>query len=403
MNVFRMAWRNVWRNKRRTLVTVTAMILALWVELIYAGLVPGFIADMERGVVELEIGDVQIHAPGFVDNPSIFTAMPDADALVRDLEAAGLPASARLLGGGLAASGDASAGVALTGIDPAQDARVSLLPQHVAEGTWLDPADPKGVVLGKRLAKTLNAHPGAEVVIVSQAADGSLANDLFTVRGVLGAVAQGTDRGAVLMNAAAFRELMSFPEGAHLILMRRGDLDLTAAKAKAVQVAAGQDVRSWKELLPVVAQMTEATASVVYIFFTIIYIAVGILILNAMLMAVFERIREFGVLKAIGMGPVQVLSLILIEAFYQIGIAMAVGCLLGAPAMYGMATHGINVAWLGGADVMGVAMGEVWHGIYTVESVAPPLVLLWVIAGGATLYPALKAAWIDPIRAMRYR
>lgn len=403
MNLFRMAWRNVWRNRRRTLVTITAMTLALWVELIYAGLIPGYMADMEQGIVDLEVGDLQVHAPGFLTSPSLYTAVPDSDALVARLEERGFPASARLLGGGLAAAGESSAGVALRGVDPAHDARVSRLAEHIAEGTWLDPADPRGVVLGRRLARTLGVKPGAELVVVSQAADGSLANDLYTVRGVLSPVAQATDRATVLMNAAAFRELMAFPEGAHQIVVRRGAVDLAAAAEQVRALAPGQDVQTWRELMPVVAQMLESTAGIVYVFFFIIYIAVAILILNAMLTSVFERIREFGVLKAIGAGPVRVLSLILAESGIQTAVAMAAGLALAAPMMWYTQVHGIDIGFLAGTDVMGVAMDDLWHGIYTPATIGPPLVLLWVIAGVAVLYPALKAAWIDPVRAMRHR
>jgi len=293
--------------------------------------------------------------------------------------------------------------VALRGIDVLRDASVSRLPEVVADGEWLDPADPEGVVLGKRLAKTLNAKPGSELIVVSQAKDGSMANDLYTVRGVLGSVAQGTDRAAVLMNAEAFRELMSFPTGAHQIVLRRGDSELNAVADAARAIAPELDTKTWKELMPTVATMMEATQGMIFIFYFIVYIAVGILILNAMLTAVFERIREFGVLKAIGAGPTKVLGLILVEGAVQAAAATVLGLLLAAPGMWYLTVHGINAGAMGGIDAAGVAMAEIWYGIYSVESCAGPLVLLWFMTLAAVIYPALKAAWINPIRAMRYR
>lgn len=410
MNIFTMAWRNVWRNTRRSLVTIAAMTLALCVELLYSGLVTGYLQGMEDDVLDLEVGDLQIFAGDYVDRPSMYTAIKNPDALLTQLDEVGYPASARLLGGGLAAAGEYSAGIALRGVDVSRDARVSLIGEKVAEGTWLDPADPHGVVVGRRLAKTLEVEPGDELVILSQAADGSMANDLYTVRGVLMGVADATDRTAIFMTAPAFRELMVFPQGAHQMVVRRPEdvgLETAAATVQRFSRDLGDfgdlDVKTWKQLMPVVASMLESTQGLILIVFFIIYIAVGILILNAMLMAVFERIREFGVLKALGAGPLRVVGLILVESAIQACVAIIAGVTLALPGMWYLSTAGINVGRLGGMSAMGVAMRPVWYGIYTIGTLSGPLIMLLVIVFLAALYPALKAAWIRPVEAMRYQ
>jgi putative ABC transport system permease protein len=134
-----------------------------------------------------------------------------------------------------------------------------------------------------------------------------------------------------------------------------------------------------------------------------VYLAVAILILNAMLMVVFERIREFGVLKAIGAGPLRVFGLILVESLLQACMALVIGVTLALPGMWFLSTRGIDVGDLGGIDMAGVAMRPMWHGIYTLETVQTPIVLLFVIVVIAVLYPALKASWIQPVQAMRHR
>lgn len=403
MNVMKMAWRNVLRNRRRSVITVGAMGFALFVELLYAGLVPGYMRAMEEDVTQLEVGDVQIHAEGYLDVPSLYTFMEDSDAIVERIDALGYPATARLLGGGLAASGEFSAGIALRGVDVASHDQVLKVGERVAQGAWLDAADIKGVVVGKRLARTLNVEPGAELLVLSQATDGSMANDLYTVRGVLSGIADGTDRATVYLNAAAFRELMVMPTGAHEIVVRRprGD-DLDAVTAAVAEAAPGHDVKSWKELMPIIAQMLQSVEGMIYILYFIIYVAVGILILNAMLMAVFERIREFGVLKAIGAGPVLVMSLILVEGAIQAVAALVIGTVAALPGMYYIGNHGIDLG-IGGMDVMGVSMRQVWYGVYEPQYLAGPMMMLMFMVGFAVLYPALKAAWISPVSAMRYR
>ena len=188
MNLFKMAWRNLWRNRRRSVVTIGAMSFALLILLLYAGIVEGLLVAMEDDVLDYEVGDLQVFAAGYLDNPSLYSRIDDPEAVLAALDAAGYPASARLLAGGLAAAGDLSAGVSFRGVDVEREARVSRVHERIAEGEWLDPGDARGVVLGRRLARILEARPGDELVVLSQGADGSIANDLFTVRGVLGTV-----------------------------------------------------------------------------------------------------------------------------------------------------------------------------------------------------------------------
>jgi ABC-type lipoprotein release transport system permease subunit len=274
----------------------------------------------------------------------------------------------------------------------------------VATGRWLDAREPKGVVVGRRLARTLSVAPGDELVVLSQAADGSLANDLFTVRGVLKGIADGVDRSAVFMTEETFRELMVFPRGAHQVIARRPAgtaLDVAAVTVR--EAAPGLDVRTWRELLPTVALMFDSARGMITIVVLVVYLAVGILVLNAMLMAVFERIREFGVIKALGVGPGGVFRLILTESFLQAGLAMLAGLVLSLPAMWYLAKYGIDTGKMGGMAVMGLAVDPVWYGVYRPDTVALPVVMLVVVVAIAVLYPALKAAWIRPVKAMHHR
>ena len=409
MSVWKMAWRNVWRNKRRSAVTIGAMTFALVVEILYTGLIPGFMESMQSDIVDLELGEMQVFAEDYLERPSLYTTIEDPDALLAKLDEAGYAASARLMGGGLAAAGEFSAGVAFRGVDIERDAKVTLVQEKLHAGTWLDASDPKGVVVGRQLSKTLGVEPGSELIVLSQGADGSMANDLFTVRGVLSSIAAGTDRSVVYMHDTTFRELMVLPTGAHQLIVRTpADVETEAGKEEVVALAASVspdiNVMTWKELNPIVAQMMEGTRGMIMIVLFIVYIAVGILILNAMLMAVFERIREFGVLKAIGVGPLKVFSLIMVESLLQATVALIVGLLLAAPGMWYLSTIGIPAGALGGTDMMGVAMRPVWYGIYYAEDIiGGPVFLLFFVIFFSVLYPAAKAAWIQPVSAMTHQ
>lgn len=403
MSVWSMAWRNLWRNARRTGVTIAAMAFALWVMVLYSGLVQGMIAGMQGDVLDFEVGELQAWRPGYDDDPSLDHRIPDTTAAVAALEGAGFRVAPRLLAGGLAAHGDQSAGVVFRGIDVARDGATLRLSERLADGAWLDPTDPKGVVVGRRLARTLAVKPGDELVALSQGADGSVANDLFTVRGVLGTVGDATDRAAVFLVEEAFRELMVVPEGAHLLILRAPP-GRTPDEARALALATTPDleVRTWRQLMPIVAQMLDGTQATLFIVFVVVYLAIGILILNAMLMAVFERIREFGVMKAIGVGPGLVFRLILVETAMQVGLAMAVGLTLAAPCAVWLARVGLNVGALSGTSMLGMAFPPRWKGIYTPETVAGPVLVLLLIVSGAVIWPAVKAARLRPLDAMRY-
>jgi ABC-type lipoprotein release transport system permease subunit len=359
---------------------------------------------MERIIVDLEMGDLQIHAEDYRNDPSIYTAIEEPAPLLAKLDSAGYRASARLLATGLAAAGDCSSGVGFIGVDAARDAEVSDVHVHVAEGSWLDPEVPAGVVIGRRLARTLNVSLGDELVVLSQAADGSMANELYEVRGVLKSIGDAVDRTGVFMTDSSFRELFVFPDGAHRIIVRTPDsVELTAASTEIKGIAAGLEVKTWRELHPTLASYQDSASSVIYVMFMIVYIAIGIVILNAMLMAVFERIREFGVIKALGVGPGGVLGLIFAESAIQTGVALVVGLLLSAPGSWYLAAEGFELTSMAGVSIAGVAFDPVWRSSISVETYTGPVFTMVIIVAIAVLYPAIKAARIRPVEAIHHQ
>ena len=404
MGILKMAWRNIGRNRRRTAVTVGAMTLGLFAMVVYMAMMEGMLNDMEETIVEIDLGDLQIHAPTYLDDPSLYTVVDDVDALLGGLDAAGFRASARLVGAGLAAAHDSAAGASLRGVNVEDDARVSVIPTRLAEGAWLDDGDPFGVVVGRRLARSLNLALGDELVVLSQATDGGIANDLYTVRGILGTVSDGVDRAAVFLTEGAFRELFFMPSGAHEIVVRKPDeLDLDAALEAAQGLAPGLDTRSWRSLVPTIATYLDSARAAMGIISAVVYIVIAILILNAMLMAVFERIREFGVLKALGVEPRQVLALIFVESAMQTGLALVAGMVLTVPMLWYLSEFGIDTGALGGVTVMGSTFATVWRASASSAAFVIPTMTLVVLVLLAVIYPALKAARISPVEAMRHQ
>lgn len=405
MNITKMAWRNVWRNKRRSLVSIAAMSFALWVLLLYSGLIMGYLQGMTGDLIEGGVGDMQVMHSEYKKRPSIYSFVEDTESLMKTLEKSGYRVSAQLLGGGLAAAGEYSSGVSLYGIEPIRYLRTSNVHEKLAKGKWIDSNDLSGVVIGKHLARTLEVSVGDELLLLSQATDGSMANDLYTVKGILATVGDAVDRTGIYMNASTFREFMVFPSGSHQLVIRLpvGVEQQAGREAVAALLSSHDKVLTWQELYPTIATMIQSTEGVVYILYFIFYVAIGILILNSMLMAVFERVKEFGVLKAIGLEPFKVLLLIALEAAIQIVMAVIVGTIVALPAMAYLSIYGINMGQMGGMNVAGMSMAQIWYGIYTLESSMVPVIMLIFMAGTATIYPALKAAWIKPVTAMRHQ
>ena len=404
MGILKMAWRNIGRNRRRTAVTVGAMTLGLFAMVIWFAMLEGMLNDMEETIVEVDVGDLQMHAPTYLDDPSLYTVIDDVDALLPRLAAAGFRASARLVGAGLAAAHDSAAGASLRGVDVEDDARVSVIATRLAEGAWLDDGDPAGVVVGRRLARSLNLALGDELVVLSQATDGGIANDLYTVRGILDSVSDGVDRSAVFLTEAAFRELFFMPAGAHEIVVRKSDdVELAAAVETAQGLAPDLDTQSWRSLMPTIATYLDSARAAMGLVSAVIYIVIAILILNAMLMAVFERIREFGVLKALGVEPRQVLALIFVESGLQTGLALVAGMVLAVPTLWYLAEFGIDTGALGGVTVIGASFATVWRASASPAAFITPATTLVVLVLLAVIYPAMKAARISPVETMRHQ
>ena len=240
-----------------------------------------------------------IHPQGYRDDPDIYKRITNTAHILQQLEQQGFKAAPRLYAFGLMATHSTSSGAHIRGIDMQHEKMVTKLYQHVAVGSWLDEAKPNAVVLGKKIAATLGVNIGDELVFVGQSADGFMANDIFYVQGILKAVSDGIDRSAVFMAEQTFRELMAIPSGTHEIVLRRPNpqTDLTQLTTQVQKLVPEYEVKNWKELMPAIARLLETADIQSLIMMSITYIAVATIILNAMLMTVFERMHEFGIMK----------------------------------------------------------------------------------------------------------
>jgi ABC-type lipoprotein release transport system permease subunit len=406
MRILTLASRNVRRNWHRSLVTMLAMAFACFIMIFFASLMEGMMLGSERSVVAMNMGDIQIHAHGYRDDPDLYSRIDNAEDLVGALQEQGYRATSRIYGYGLLAANMASSGVQLRGIDLEHEMQVTELYKHVSSGQWLDKGDANGVVLGVKLAGTLGVTLGDELVFVGQSADGYMANDLFRVRGILKSVSDGIDRMGMFMPMQTLRELMVIPEGAHEVVVIRADrtADLAEETAKVEMLAKDLEVKNWKQLMPVIARMIETADVQIMIMLVIFYIAVATVVLNAMLMTVFERIHEFGIMKALGVSPMQLVALVFAETFILTLLAAIIGLISGWWVSGYYQIHGIDLSGFAGPiSFGGIAFDPLWYAAVTPKALIYPVLFLLIVAAVAVIYPAIKAALLRPVKAIYFR
>lgn len=380
------------------------MAFALGMMIIYLSLMDGFNRSMADNAVSMQMGSIQVHAPEYLETKSVYKMMSNPGDYIRAINSQGFKAVPRLFSSGLAAKDESSAGVLIEGVDASAENWAFKMPRQLMDGKWLDSSDPKGVVIGKRLANSLSTKIGDEIVIVSQAADGSIANDLFRVRGILKSVNEITDRAGFIMPISTFRDLMVIPEGAHEIaVMIPAGYDLDSAIGVVKRICRGQDIRSWQLLNPALANIINLFQVVMIFLIIITFIAISIVILNAMLMAVFERIREYGMMKALGVTPFDIFYMVIIEILVQTTAAAIIGMAFGIPLAISLETYGIDLSVLvEGGTISGIAVNIALFSYLSAFDVLTPLAALFVFSLTAGAIPAVRAARLDPVRAIHY-
>lgn len=402
LNTLQYGWRNLWRNTRRTCITLVAVTLSTAILIASYGLMDGLMKHAVSNATNLMVGEVQVHAPGYLADQSIYRALTEPDLILRAAKQKNVAAAPRRYGYGLVAVGSKSAGARFWGVEPALERTTFDLAQHLDQGRFLSEAPERGVVLGQKLARSLQAQIGSELVVVVQAADGSLGNDLYTVTGILKSAGDSIDRNAALIHATDFVELFVSGERIHEVALNsRGMMSLDRLKAMLSIAAPEEEIKSWPQLMPEVSDMVNLFDAFIWIFGLIFLLAAGMGVMNTMLMATYERIREFGILMALGATPWRIIMDVAVEAIVLAALGTVCGTILGLAGSYYLQEVGLDLSIFAGTySVGGVAFDPIWRATISAEMVCIPVVLMLIISLVACLYPAALAARLDPVRAI---
>lgn len=402
MNSLQYGWRNLWRNTRRTCITLAAVCLSTAILMASYGLMDGLMQHAVSNATNLVVGEVQVHAQGYRADHSIYKALNEPDLILQAAKQKNVAAAPRRYGYGLVAVGTKSAGARFWGVEPASERTTFDLAQHLQEGRFLSETTQRGVVLGQKLARSLQAQIGSEIVVVVQAADGSLGNDLYTVTGILKAAGDSIDRNAALIHAADFVELFVSGERIHEVAFNsRGMVSPEGLTALLSIAAPEEEIKSWRQLMPEVSDMVNLFDAFIWIFGLIFLLAAGMGVMNTMLMATYERIREFGILKALGATPWGIIRDVAAEALMLAALGTILGTILGLAGSYYLQEVGLDLSIFAGTySVGGVAFDPIWRATISPKMVFIPVVLMLIIGLLASLYPAALAARLDPVKAI---
>ncbi|MEZ4770923.1 MAG: ABC transporter permease [Caldilineales bacterium] len=397
------AWRDLGRNRRRTLFSVIAVALGLALLIMMDGFVAGIVQDSLDNTIRFETGHVQLRADSYDRTTSSLQwkdLLTDPEALAA--QAAAMPevraAAPVLWASGVLNTRDESTGLQIYGIDTTS-AVYDPFRQALVAGDFLAPDDRSGILVGKRLADSLGLGVGDRVNLAIVNANGQPDDQAFTIRGLYTTGFFSYDDAAVLMplsKAQAYTATDGHASAVIIFLNDENNADAVAAALRSPTVEA----LTYLKLNEVFLQTMETATGFYVILYGIVILVVAVIIANTLLMAVFERVREMGILAALGMKGRQIALMFLVEAAIMGVFGAVLGIILGAASVAYLATAGMQIADVG-SMMQGVAIGTTVRATFNVSGMASLAIWTLIITLLAALYPARYASRLEPVEALR--
>lgn len=406
--MIKLAWRNMWRNWRRTIIALIAMVLGVILLLFFDGFIKGSDQAIFGNAVRLYGGNIQIHAIGYSAKADRLPLIPlvNPDAIIQTIQAQPqvLAVGKRIDTSGLITNRGNSAPVEITAVEPEVEAPFSLQAESISQGRYLTSADGDSIVIGKGLADLLQVSVGDNVTLLGRTQSEAMRQHVMTVVGIYDLHMPDAEKGTVFIPLADAQTLYSLRDQVTVATVYLKSVGLEDQVVSTLQAALpNTEVASWQSLLPELRQTLDAKFAFASFFGIVVIFIASIGILNLMLMAVFERTREMGVLSALGMKGRQVMGLFLLEGS-MIGVVGAViGCGLGALLMALVGNTGVDLSKMtSGLGEISALMGSRLYPVTTLTDLVSRGVLVVVIAAIASLYPAWQASRKEPAEALHH-
>lgn len=402
--LLRLAWRNIWRQKRRTLITVITLSFGVTGIVFMHSYGGGVWSSVVEIMTRTTLGNLQIHGEGYQDEPMVHKVVPDPVAVESALKQA-LPTAQplqRVLGFGLVATEDLSTAAMVVGLQPERERATTQL-LAIQAGRDIGSVAASELVIGKDLAAQLEVELGDELVLLGEAADGSLANDLFKVVGLADAGSAEMNAGAVFLHLEDAQEFFALGAGVHQILVgipdQGEDVSEPVALLREALDLRTLEVLGWTEISPELEAVVRSKRQGFHVFDVLVFVIVALSIFNTMAMSTFERTREFGVMASLGTRRRRILAQVLAESLLQCGVALLIGLVLGVALLYTIGT--LDLSAMGDIGVGGFRFPKVLVLEPSSSAIVSACVTALVTALAGGLWPAWKASRLSPVEAAR--
>ncbi len=395
------AWKNIWRSRRRSAIMITAIAVGLWGGLFAVGIFTGMYDTMVNSAIDRQYGHIQLHAADFRRDRLINQTIPHPDSTIAVVKTvAGVEGvSGRTVIDGMGSSTTSNQGVTIVGVDPDAEKAVSSIARRLVEGTYFGGAERQPVLIGRKLAEKLSLKLHAKIVLAFQNIDGTIVYGAFRIAGIFDTEANAFDGVTVIVRQRDL-DALTGNHMIHEIAVRLATNDsLARVEAQLKQRFPSLAVDTWKTLAPELKLTVESADVSMSIFLGVILLALLFGITNTMLMSVLDRTREFGVLMAVGMKRRRIFFMVVLETLFLSITGGVVGVSLGATSVALTASKGISLAWFSdGLSQYGISsmLFPVVH-----STLYPTLAAMVVVAAClAAVYPAMKAIRLNPASAI---
>ncbi|MCH8960484.1 MAG: ABC transporter permease [Bacteroidetes bacterium] len=408
MSIFiKIAWRNIWRNPRRSWVLISALAVGVFSFLGAVAYIDGFSIQMIDSAINLGGGHIQVSARGYHENPTIRTYLPDV-ARVEQVAAgiAGVRYAPLAATPGMINSAEQASGVIISGVDPVLESHVTTLDSSIVEGVYLSPeGDANEVVIGVALAERLNVLLGEKIVLMANDLDNEVSAGAYRIVGLYRTNSSDFDKANVYLHLDQARALVGYTaQQASTVTMRLDpslDLVETAVRLRMDLDDAGLEVLTWRDRSPLLVMMNEMMDLANVFLVVILFTAIAFTLINSFIMVIFERIREIGIMSANGVRPSQVRLMLYLEAVFIVLLGMALG---------GLLAFGLIAYWSAvGLDLSAFAEGLSSFGASSViypyvhwGHITSGFVMIFIMVLLAVLYPAIKASRFEIVEAINY-
>jgi len=402
--IFMMAWRNIWRNKMRSIVIMLSVAIGLFAGIAVLALYKGMMQSRVRTVIDAEITHIQIHQKEFKKDYDPSYTLPANDsmpAIISRMKRVKLVAR-RSITQGMLTTTTGSAGVQINGIEPDIEYRASQLREKIIKGEGFHSDKKNEILVGKKLADKMKLKTGSKLVLTFTDTTGNIISAAFRVAGIYQSQNAPLDEVNVYAEIKTLNELLLTGNSFHEIaVLLNNDDDLPFVQQQLKQIFPGYLIESWKEISPETDLMVKTVDEYSYIIMIIILFALAFGIINTMLMAILERTREIGMMVALGTTRIKVFLLVLFETIFLTIAGTPFGILAGLLITGYYHKHGLDLSGMGKDMMASFGFNTIIYPSFPIEKLLAVMLLVTGTAILACLFPAFKALRLEPVEALR--